>query len=388
MMHLNWDRLTVLVVDDNKFVRRLLESTLRSFGIENLISEGDAANAIKRLRLSKTDPVKAGVGSIDLILSDYVMPGVDGGLFLRWLRTDEQAPDHFVPFIMVSGAADREVVELARDAGVSEFLAKPFSAKSIADCILRVINKPRRFVLANGYFGPDRRRVAKPRANERRITEPSQVQTLRRESHNIELRDDLRAIHFLLPNKLEDKLGANALKGEIGLDPMVIHAAEARIQSMVGDYTDWVGKHLQRMSRSLSVLVSVSGDDQEAINTVNRKPVAEINRIAHELRGQGGIFGYPLITALGKSLYKTTLDPLMIITEERRTLIEAHIDAIRTVFREKISGNGGEVGSALLREINTAVKRYQSGQTARPKGKETRSRQGETGSDRPTEKHP
>lgn len=363
MMHLNWDRLTVLIVDDNRFVRRLLEGTLRSFGIENLISEGDATAAIKRLRLSKSDPVKAGVGSIDLILSDYVMPGVDGGLFLRWVRTDEQAPDRFVPFIMVSGAADREVVEMARDAGVTEFLAKPFSAKSIADHLLQVINKPRPFILAKGYFGPDRRRLAKPQATERRITEPSQIQTLRRESNDVELRDDLRALHFVLPNKLEDKLGANVLKGDIGFDPMVIQAAEARIQSMVGDYTDWVSQHLDRMNRSLAVLVSVTGKEQEAVNAVNRKPIAEINRIAHELRGQGGIFGYPLITALGKSLYKTTSDPLLLVTEERRKLIGGHIDAIRTVFREKISGNGGEVGSALLREITVAVKRYQGAET-------------------------
>jgi len=359
MMHLNWDRLTVLVVDDNKFVRRLLEGTLRTFGIENLISEGDATTAIKRLRLSKSDPVKAGIGSIDLILCDYVMPGVNGGLFLRWIRTDEQAPDRFVPFIMVSGAADREVVEQARDAGVSEFLAKPFSAKSIADHVLQVVNKPRPFVLASGYFGPDRRRVAKSRAKERRITEPSQIQTLRRESSETELREDVRAIHFVLPNKLQDKLGANALKGDIGFDPMVIQAAESRIQSMVGDYTDWVARYLDRMNRSLSVLISVSGKDQEATNAANRKPIAEINRIAHELRGQGGIFGYPLITALAKSLYKTTSDPLLLVTEERRELIAAHIDAIRTVFRDKISGNGGEVGSALLREISAAVKRYQ-----------------------------
>lgn len=368
MQQLNWDRVSVMVVDDNKFARDLLETTLRSLGIEHIVMEEDGATAIKRLKLSTVDPIRAGIGTIDLILSDYLMTSVDGNLFLRWIRTGEQVPDRFVPFIMVSGAADREVVEQARDAGVTEFLAKPFSAKGVAERIMQVINKPRPFVLARGYFGPDRRRSEMAVEHERRETGPSQIQVLHRESNEKTLREDVRAIHFNIPNKLRDKLGQNAMRGEIGLDPLIIQAAEARIQSMVGDYTDWVRNYIDEMHAAQASLVVAPPDEEGAepnrVAIANRRYIADINRIAHELRGQGGIFNYPLITAFGKSLYKATSDPTVPVTNAWLKLIGAHVDAIRTVFKNKIKGDGGEVGSSLLEEISKALQCYKGSKCA------------------------
>jgi len=123
----------VLVVDDNSFMRNLISTTIKSFGIVDAVTEADGASAIERLKLSLTDPIAASLGTVDLILSDFVMPGVDGNLFLRWIRTGNGVPDRFVPFIMVSGAADKYVVEQARDAGVTEFLAKPMPTIPVAN---------------------------------------------------------------------------------------------------------------------------------------------------------------------------------------------------------------------------------------------------------------
>jgi hypothetical protein len=86
--------------------------------------------------------------------------------------------------------------------------------------------------------------------------------------------------------------------------------------------------------------------------------LAKINEVAHELRGQGGIFDYPLITDVGKSLYKTTKPTGHPPSKDRMKLIGAHIDTIRTVFKNKIVGDGGEIGTALLKEIAEAVKKY------------------------------
>ena len=357
MMHLRWDRLSFMVVDDNRFVRRLLEGMLKAIGVKTIVSIADCANAIRLLKLSKVDPIKAGLGTVDMILCDYLMPSVDGSLFLRWIRTGNQVPDRFVPFIMVSGAADREIVEQARDAGMTEFIAKPFSAKSVANRLLQVINRPRPFVLAPGYFGPDRRRAKSPVEQERRTTNSKQIQTLTKESNEKVLREDVRAIHFHTANKLKDKLGANALKDEVDIDPLVIQAAEARIQDLLGDYSDWVRRYIRSMVRSLNALEIAEYIRENQSETENRKHIAKINRIAHELRGQGGIFDYPLITALGKSLYQTTTNPAMTITANRQDLLRAHVDTIRTVFKNKIRGDGGEVGAALLQEISDAVER-------------------------------
>jgi CheY-like chemotaxis protein len=281
------------------------------------------------------------------------MPGVDGNLFLRWIRSGNNVPDRFVPVIMVSGAADQYVVEGARDAGVSEFLAKPFSARSVADRILHVINYPRQFVLAPGYFGPDRRRMQIAVPHDRRVTQPDEIQVVKPDSTVKALRDDVHAIFFRPNNRLRHKLGKRAFPEPVHFDPLIIEAAEKRIQALVGDYADWVKKYLASMGESLEALVI--GPKGKA---GNKKHIANINRIAHELRGQSGTFDYPLITEFGKSLYEATMDPEMFVTRDRQKLLEAHADAIRTVFRERITGHGGEIGAALLSEIEVAVRKY------------------------------
>ncbi|WP_422369375.1 response regulator [Pelagibius sp.] len=362
MQKLNWDNITIMVVDDNSFMRNLIVTTLRALGISDIVTQSSAKGAIEALRESRKNPVKAGIGTIDIILSDFVMSEVDGSLFLRWIRTGKQAPDRFVPFLMVSGAADQDVVEQARDAGVTDFVAKPFSAKSIADRVLEVIKNPRQFVLAPGYFGPDRRRQDRlvdwrtlydddtPLQADRRVTKAAEIQVIHARSNIRNLRDDVRAVYFRPANKLRDKLGPNAMRGQIDFDPLVIQAAEERIQELVGDYSTWVRNYLVSVTNSYNALCK--GDEDKKHHVLN------INAIAHELRGQGGIFDYPLITAFGKTLYEATIDTDAKVTENRLKLIEAHIDAIRLVFTNKIRGKGGDVGKALLKDIERAVKKY------------------------------
>ena len=362
MQKFNWDSISIMVVDDNAFMRKLIVSTLYALGFTSVITLPNAKDAIKALSLSRTNPIEAGIGTIDIVLSDFVMPELDGSLFLRWIRTDRKAPDRFVPFVMVSGAADQSVVEAARDAGVTEFLAKPFSAKTMGDRILEVIRNPRQYVLAPGYFGPDRRRLDRPvhwqairecndfPEGDRRTTTADQIQVVHTRSNTRKLRDDVRAIYFRPANNLREKLGPNALRGQIYFDPLVLQAAERRIQELVGDYSTWVNKYLESMEESLEALTNGTGNPSAHIRN--------INQIAHELRGQGGVFDYPLITAFGKTLYEATNDIAAEITDNRLKLMEAHIDALRLVFSKQIKGNGGEVGLALMKDIERAVHKY------------------------------
>ena len=85
--------------------------------------------------------------------------------------------------------------------------------------------------------------------------------------------------------------------------------------------------------------------------------VLSVNLWNSKLRGQGGIFDYPLITRLGASLFAATREVAEAATPNRVKLIAAHIDAIGTVFKNKIKGDGGEVGKALMQEIDAAARR-------------------------------
>ncbi len=63
-----------------------------------------------------------------------------------------------VPVIMMTGHSERHRIEEARDAGITEFLAKPISARSVLERMIEVIEHPRPFVRTKSYFGPCRRR--------------------------------------------------------------------------------------------------------------------------------------------------------------------------------------------------------------------------------------
>jgi response regulator RpfG family c-di-GMP phosphodiesterase len=96
--------------------------------------------------------------------------------FTRLLRTSADSPDKFIPVIMTTGYSDRSTVIAARDAGVTEFLAKPITAKALYGRVLEVINNPRPFIRSKTYFGPDRRRRDEPfDGPERRIAGPQET---------------------------------------------------------------------------------------------------------------------------------------------------------------------------------------------------------------------
>jgi DNA-binding response OmpR family regulator len=78
------------------------------------------------------------------------------------IRTNALSSNRMVPIVLITGYSALSRVAQARDAGVTEFLVKPFSANDLAKRIAYVINKPRDFIDSHDYFGPDRRRRQHP----------------------------------------------------------------------------------------------------------------------------------------------------------------------------------------------------------------------------------
>ena len=340
------ERLSVLIVEDNGFIRDLLSDVMRSIGIGRIFTAEDGRDAIELLQTVATDPLKAGISVIDIIVSDVFMPSLDGQMLLRWIRTSKKSPDRFVPTLMISGAADKDIVGSCRDLGASEFLAKPFSAQVVADKIMHTIMRPRKFVLGPTYFGPERRRTELFQDEERRKITKDDIQIIHSDKPPKSMRDDAQIIHFVFRNRLSDKIGAYNLKGIPEIDTSLIEQAEKKIENMAGDYADWVAKSIRQLSRNLKQLAEGEGDSKELME--------RLNILAHEFRGQGGIFGYPLVTKFGKSLYDATLDFNVKITPTHIDFFKAHVDAINAVMAEKIKGNGGEIGTSLLEGLAQA----------------------------------
>jgi len=147
-MSYNFDRLRVLVVDDNMHIRTLVSAVLHAFGVTTVLEAASAEDAWKLLLENRCD----------LIFVDWVMEGMSGLDLSVKIRTAADSPNQFVPIVMITGHTSPERVHAARDAGVNEFLAKPVSSKSIMARVISVIENPRPFVRTKVYFGPCRRR--------------------------------------------------------------------------------------------------------------------------------------------------------------------------------------------------------------------------------------
>ena len=127
-------------------------------GVSQVKLASHGGEAMEWLKLMKTDPMKAGILSIDLIICDWEMDPVNGMMLLRWIRRHAESPNRFIPFVMLSSHSDLAHVQAARDMGVHEFMSKPFSVKALAQKIGQIVEINRQFVHTKDYFGPDRRR--------------------------------------------------------------------------------------------------------------------------------------------------------------------------------------------------------------------------------------
>ncbi len=142
------DKAKILIVDDMKPMLSLTQSVLKILGFKEVYtaSNGEEAFAI----LCQKDP--------DIVLTDWVMEPMDGLELTQKIRKSPLSPNPYVPVLMMTGFSSRLRVEKARDMGITEFLVKPFSSRDLYKRIAQIIEKPRQFVDAGTFFGPDRRR--------------------------------------------------------------------------------------------------------------------------------------------------------------------------------------------------------------------------------------
>jgi CheY-like chemotaxis protein len=352
--NLGQDRLSVLVVEDNEYMLDIFINALKRLGFSRTLRAKNAKEAVDYLRT--TTKGFAATEQVDIVISDLVMPAVSGQHLLQWIRDDKASPNRFMPFILISGAADRVNVEAARDRGVSEFISKPFSVEVVYKVLQRLIDVPRQFVTTQNYFGPDRRRSSKagpPGGTERRKPDESHGTIVYSKDRIEKAAKPSDVWFFKLPNYLKQKMGSNAMRQQFVLPQDVLESAETELKREAEGFIGWAKEYLDRLSKQVSEAKDKAGERTSNFD--------EINLIAHELRGQGGTFGYPLITVFAKSLYDVTKPPCR-QDDAMLEIVKAHIDAMRAVMREKIAGDGGEIGQQLFKILKQAIAKY----TAKP----------------------
>lgn len=118
----------VIVVDDSSVMRQIIKNNLKQLGFEqsNLVDAEDGEQALKKI---SEDP-------IDLVISDWNMPKMTGIEFLRAVRSDGGLKE--LPFLMVTSEADKEKIMEAVQAGVNQYIVKPFNATQLEEKIKEI----------------------------------------------------------------------------------------------------------------------------------------------------------------------------------------------------------------------------------------------------------
>ncbi|WP_221793662.1 response regulator [Oceanobacter mangrovi] len=120
--------LTFLLVDDAAFIRDLVKKAVRqTYPGCNLVEAINGRKAVTAL----------GSNRVDVVLCDWEMPEMSGIEVLQWMRSDERYKN--TPFMMITSRGDKEHVVKAVEAGVSDYIGKPFSRDSFVDKLTRMV---------------------------------------------------------------------------------------------------------------------------------------------------------------------------------------------------------------------------------------------------------
>jgi len=141
-------KLRALLIDDHQPMRLILRAMLEAFGFSDIHEANNGQEGLEMcLKLSP-----------DIAFVDWIMDPMDGLTFTRIVRQGRRGLNPFMPIVLVTGRTDRTHVIEARDAGVTEIVAKPLSTDHLYRRVVALIEQPRNFVRTMRYFGPDRRR--------------------------------------------------------------------------------------------------------------------------------------------------------------------------------------------------------------------------------------
>lgn len=128
----------------------------------------------------------------------------------------------------------------------------------------------------------------------------------------------------------------------------MMEKAQKTIDTIGDDYETWANEDLARMHQVMKVLKS---DEAQ-----RGKHLQAVFRISHEMKGQGGSFGYPLVSDIAHSLCKF-LDTADESQPKTVDVVEAHVQALNLIIKSRMAGDGGKVGDELLTGLLDAAEK-------------------------------
>jgi hypothetical protein len=146
---------------------------------------------------------------------------------------------------------------------------------------------------------------------------------------------------FMPPNMLKAKVGGTF----VGLDMAAIKRAEAAVETLKVEFTDYIEADVERLAGCRDVYIA----QRDAVSR------ADLYRASHDLKGQALTFEYPLAARVASSLCKMLDHPADALPQQ---LIDAHVNAVRIIVRDKMKSTSNKIAMALAAELETRVAEF------------------------------
>jgi hypothetical protein len=127
---------------------------------------------------------------------------------------------------------------------------------------------------------------------------------------------------------------------------VAVASAQAAVAGLSDKYIGWVNDDLKRLDAAIAGVTD--GDNADALR--------EVYGVAHDIKGQGSTFGYHLITDIGQLLCRYT-ERAIEHKKVERAVIDAHVEALRTVVDNRIQGPDGELGREIIDALKGVAER-------------------------------
>ncbi len=128
--------------------------------------------------------------------------------------------------------------------------------------------------------------------------------------------------------------------------PEAVRKAQEAVAALAENFTEWMRADLDAALASLAKAKDSQPD--------NASHLADIHSVCHNIKGQGGSFGYGLITHVGESLCDYIHDTGS-ASERKLKVVEAHLTAMNFILDRDIQGDGGQVGKQLQAKLQSLI---------------------------------
>ncbi len=119
---------SIITVDDSSTMRRIIKNTLQKLGFENVLEAGNGIEAFEVMAKNE----------VDMIITDWNMPEMDGLTFVKTLRQKDQYKE--VPILMITTEAAKEDILTALKSGVNNYVVKPFTPDTLQEKVFKLLD--------------------------------------------------------------------------------------------------------------------------------------------------------------------------------------------------------------------------------------------------------